>query len=211
MSWVSKRTRPNSMQSNIEYIGFMSWLSKDDSKWLLIKYTISVVVMLKKHAGYSSFYFIVGGKEDKYFLFKFSLYTHPDISFKINEWSTKINESEEFLVIFDEPYYIRFGPFSNSVPSRSVHTKYTIIVTTVMEYVEVIEVVPVVIHQCKVKIDISYSNPLVTFNILWLVGYWFQFHFDLHTGYVRQCCLNIITPLVVFTLLLSRVKWGVIK
>ena len=29
MSWVSKKTRPNSMQSNIEYIGFMSWLSKD--------------------------------------------------------------------------------------------------------------------------------------------------------------------------------------
>ena len=122
--------------------------------------------MLKKHAGYSSFYFIVGGKEDKYFLFKFSLYTHPDISFKINEWSTKINESEEFLVIFDEPYYIRFGPFSNTVPSRSVDTKTTIIFTAGMNYVEVIEVVPVVIHQCKVKIDISYSNPLVTFNIL---------------------------------------------
>ena len=103
-------------------------------KWLFVKYTIPVVVMLKKHAGYSSFYFIVGGEEDEYFLLKFSLYTHPDISFKINEWSTEINESEEFLVIFDEPYYICFGPFSNTVPSRSVHTKYTIIVSSILIY-----------------------------------------------------------------------------
>ena len=53
---------------------------------------------------------------------------------------------------------------------------------TVMDYVEVIEVVSVVIHQGKVQIDISYRNPLVTLNSVHQMGYWFQLHFDLHTG-----------------------------
>ena len=150
-------------------------------RWFVI-YTVPVVVMLKKHTCYNSFYFIVRWKEDEYFLFKFPLHTHPLICLQINEWSTKINESEEFLVIIDEPYYICFGPFSNTVPSRSVQTKNTIIIMTVIDYVEVIEVVSVTIHQSKVQIDISYSNPLVTLNSVHRMGYWFQSHFDLHTG-----------------------------
>ena len=45
------------------------------SKWLFVKYTVPVVVMLKKHAGYSSFYFIVGGKKINTFCLSFPLHT----------------------------------------------------------------------------------------------------------------------------------------
>ena len=136
--------------------------------------------MLKKHTCYNGFYFIVRRKENHYFLFNFSLHIHPLICLEMNEWCTKINESEKFLVIFDEPYYIRFGPLSNTVPPRSGHTKNTIVLMTVIDYVEVIEVVSAVIHQSKVQINVSYSNPLVTLNNVHQMGYWFQFHFDLH-------------------------------
>ena len=118
--------------------------------------------MFQKQACDSRLDRCVRRKENEDFLFNLSVNVNSLISSQVDEFSSDIDESEKFTIIKSESKEVGTAPITISISPRPVDTESSIIVATVVENVQVIELKMIIIFESEVENDVPYCYPFVT-------------------------------------------------
>ena len=105
-------------------------------------------------------------KENEHFLLNSTICNNFFIRFEIDELCSEINEVQKFSIVIYVSQQMCTRPNSCTIPSRSVNTENSIIISAVCYYVQIIEEISVIIFECEVEENVSDSYPFIALKAI---------------------------------------------